>query len=99
MVAPGGGLDEVQRERLIETYGRRFSAGEVIFRQDEPTKNVYVLQEGRVRLVKRVRIRSLFPNPTSRIYPEPREQDKPLWLCDSQSAASATDPLRTVSPS
>jgi CRP-like cAMP-binding protein len=49
------GLDDVQRERLIETYGRRFSVGEVIFRQDEPAKNVYVLQEGRVRLVKKVR--------------------------------------------
>lgn len=56
MVFSVTGLDDVQRERLIETYGRRFTAGEVIFRQDEPTKNVYVLQEGRVRLVKRVRL-------------------------------------------
>lgn len=50
------GKDDSQRERLIDSYGRKFAPGEVIFRQDEPAKNIYVLQEGRVRLVKRVRL-------------------------------------------
>jgi CRP-like cAMP-binding protein len=49
-------LDEGQRERLIDTYGRKFKAGEVIFRQDDRASSVYVLQEGRVRLVKRIRL-------------------------------------------
>lgn len=48
-------LDEGQRERLIATYGRRFRSGEAIFRQGEPSSEIYVLQEGRVRLEKRVR--------------------------------------------
>jgi CRP-like cAMP-binding protein len=45
-----------QRQRLIDSYGHRFGPEEVIFRQGDPSTHIYVLQEGRVRLVKRVRL-------------------------------------------
>jgi len=48
-------LDEDQRERLLATYGKRFRNGEAVFRQGDPAEEIYVLQEGRVRLVKQVR--------------------------------------------
>jgi CRP-like cAMP-binding protein len=41
--------------RLLERFGRRFSAGDVIFREGEPGSEAFLLQEGRVRLLKRVR--------------------------------------------
>ncbi|MFO0756848.1 MAG: Crp/Fnr family transcriptional regulator [Byssovorax sp.] len=43
---------ETRPERL---YGRTFSAGEVIFREGEAGAEAFLLEEGRVRLVKRVR--------------------------------------------
>ena len=47
----GGGPDP----RLLEKFGRRFSAGEVLFREGEPGQEAFLLQEGRVRLLKKVR--------------------------------------------
>jgi CRP-like cAMP-binding protein len=41
--------------RLLERFGRRFSAGEVLFREGEPGQEAFLLHEGRVRLLKRVR--------------------------------------------
>lgn len=43
-----------ERERLLARYGRRFDAGNVLFRDGEPAKEAYLLQEGRVRLFKQV---------------------------------------------
>lgn len=54
-IQPVSSLDEAQRERLIATYGRRYRSGEVIFRQGDPSLEVYVLQDGRVRLTKQMR--------------------------------------------
>jgi CRP-like cAMP-binding protein len=51
-----GSFEDSQRLHLLESYRRNFTAGEVIFRQDEPATSVFVLQEGHVRLVKRVRL-------------------------------------------
>lgn len=42
-------------ERLHARFGRRFEAGEVIFREGEPGTEAYLLEEGRVRLLKKVR--------------------------------------------
>lgn len=42
-------------ERLRARFGRSFEAGEVVFREGEPGTNAYLLEEGRVRLIKRVR--------------------------------------------
>ena len=44
-----------ERERLLLRFGRRFSSGEVIFREGDLGADAFLLQEGRVRLIKRVR--------------------------------------------
>jgi CRP-like cAMP-binding protein len=44
-----------ERERLLLRFGRRFSSGEVIFREGDLGTEAFLLQEGRVRLIKRVR--------------------------------------------
>jgi len=44
-----------QGERLRARFGRRFQPGEVIFREGEEGTTAYLLEEGRVRLIKRVR--------------------------------------------
>ncbi len=41
--------------RLFERFGRSFAAGEIIFREGELATEAYLLEEGRVRLLKRVR--------------------------------------------
>jgi CRP-like cAMP-binding protein len=40
------------QSRLISRYGRRFSAGTVLFRDGDPASDAFLLQEGRVRLLK-----------------------------------------------
>jgi CRP/FNR family transcriptional regulator, cyclic AMP receptor protein len=42
-------------DRLHARFGRRFESGEVIFREGEATTEAYLLEEGRVRLIKKVR--------------------------------------------
>src|SRR5678809_530187 len=42
-------------DRLHARFGRRFVAGEVIFREGEMGTEAYLLEEGRVRLIKKVR--------------------------------------------
>ena len=49
-------LAPAEQDRLISRYGRRFKAGEPIFKEGEPAKEAYLLQEGRVRILKRVRM-------------------------------------------
>lgn len=41
--------------RLHERFGLRFEAGDVIFREGDLGSEAYLLEEGRVRLIKRVR--------------------------------------------
>jgi CRP-like cAMP-binding protein len=43
-----------ERSRLLGRYGRRFAAGEALFQEGEPAREAFLLQEGRVRLLKRV---------------------------------------------
>lgn len=45
--------DDTEQQRLLERYGRAFRAGEVFFQAGEPAREAFLLQEGRVRLVKR----------------------------------------------
>jgi CRP/FNR family transcriptional regulator, cyclic AMP receptor protein len=52
MPEPEGGADD--QTRLLSRYGRRFSVGQVIFQDGEPANEAFLLQEGRVRLIKRV---------------------------------------------
>lgn len=42
-------------ERLHARFGRRFEPGDVIFREGEPGTHAFLLEEGRVRLLKKVR--------------------------------------------
>lgn len=49
-------LAPAEQDRLISRYGRRFKAGEPIFKEGEPAKEAFLLQEGRVRILKRVRM-------------------------------------------
>ena len=44
-----------EADRLHARFGRRFEAGEVLFREGEPGTEAYLLEEGRVRLIKKVR--------------------------------------------
>ncbi|QQR91484.1 MAG: Crp/Fnr family transcriptional regulator [Myxococcales bacterium] len=48
-------LDEVERKRLFESYGREHRAGESIFHEGDASDLCYLLQEGRVRLAKQIR--------------------------------------------
>lgn len=43
------------RDRLLEHFGRRYANGEFLYREGDPSREVFMLQEGRVRVVKRVR--------------------------------------------
>jgi CRP-like cAMP-binding protein len=45
-----------ERSQLIQRFGRNFAAGEALFREGEPSREAFLLQEGRVRLLKRVRM-------------------------------------------
>ncbi len=44
-----------ESDRLHARFGRRFEAGDVIFREGDHAHEAYLLEEGRVRLIKRVR--------------------------------------------
>lgn len=44
-----------ERERLLSRFGKHFKSGEVLFREGEMGTEAFLLQEGRVRLIKRVR--------------------------------------------
>lgn len=46
---------DVTARVLVEQYGHPFIQGDVFFREGEPATTAYVVHQGRVRLVKRVR--------------------------------------------
>jgi CRP/FNR family cyclic AMP-dependent transcriptional regulator len=41
---------------LVEKYGRPFVQGDILFREGEPATHAFLLYEGRIRLLKRVRM-------------------------------------------
>lgn len=43
-------------ERLFERFGRSYGGGEAIFGEEEAAAEVFMILEGRVRLIKRVRL-------------------------------------------
>jgi CRP-like cAMP-binding protein len=51
---PFEGIAPPERARLLGRYGQRFAAGATIFREGEPAGEAFLLQSGRVRLIKRV---------------------------------------------
>ncbi|MFW6051195.1 MAG: Crp/Fnr family transcriptional regulator [Myxococcota bacterium] len=48
-------LAEAERAKLFERYGRTYAAGTVVYAEGEPADTCYLVQGGRVRLVKDVR--------------------------------------------
>lgn len=52
----GADLDPAERARLLGRFGRRFSAGEALFREGAAAGEAFLLHDGRVRLLKRVRM-------------------------------------------
>ena len=54
---PSGSVDDLgpqERAKLLGRYGRRFGAGDVLFEEGSQATEALLLQEGRVRLLKRV---------------------------------------------
>jgi len=47
--------EQGERDRLLTRYGKHFARGDVVFREGEPADEAYLLQDGRIRLVRRVR--------------------------------------------
>ncbi len=47
---------EKRNDRLFERFGRSYLGGEMIFVEDEETKEVFMIVEGRIRLIKKVRL-------------------------------------------
>lgn len=48
-------LGDAERARLVERFGRTYGAGATIYTEGEPADTCFIVQEGRVRLVKRIR--------------------------------------------
>jgi len=49
-------LNSQNEERLFERFGRSYKGGEIIFAENDAATKVFMILEGRVRLVKRVRL-------------------------------------------
>ncbi len=48
-------LGEAERAKLFERFGRSFDAGTQIYAEGDAATHCHLIQEGRVRLVKRIR--------------------------------------------
>ncbi len=48
-------LGDSERARLVERFGRSYEAGATIYAEEDPADACFMVQEGRVRLVKRIR--------------------------------------------
>lgn len=48
-------LGEAERRKLFERFGRSFEAGTSIYAEGDPASTCFLIQNGRVRLVKRIR--------------------------------------------
>jgi CRP/FNR family cyclic AMP-dependent transcriptional regulator len=53
-IGPDDSIGPQERARLLGRHGRRFVAGETLFREGTPAREVFLLQEGRVRILKHV---------------------------------------------
>lgn len=49
-----GGVDADAQRKLLSRFGRQFQPGDVVFREGDPATDAFLLQEGRVRLIKRL---------------------------------------------
>ncbi|MBX3182007.1 MAG: Crp/Fnr family transcriptional regulator [Polyangiaceae bacterium] len=49
-----GTSEVLDQERLLARFGQRFTTGDVVFSEGDAATHAFLLQEGRVRLIKRV---------------------------------------------
>ena len=54
MIDVGADIPDEVQQKLLARFGRRFSAGSVVFSDGDVGTEAFLLQEGRVRLIKRV---------------------------------------------
>lgn len=47
---------EKKKDRLFERFGRSFAGGQMVFVEDEEATEVFMVVEGRIRLIKKVRL-------------------------------------------
>jgi len=47
-------MSSLERDRLMQRFGRTFTAGEILFREADPGTEAFLLQQGRVRLTKSI---------------------------------------------
>ncbi|MBN2803030.1 MAG: cyclic nucleotide-binding domain-containing protein, partial [Deltaproteobacteria bacterium] len=48
-------MESKNSEKLFEKFGRSFTGGEFVFKEEEPCLEIFMILEGRVRLIKKVR--------------------------------------------
>ena len=48
-------LGEADRARLVERFGRTYAAGATIYEEAQPADACFIVQDGRVRLLKKIR--------------------------------------------
>lgn len=48
-------LGAAERDKLFERFGQTFDAGAQVFAEGDPATHCYLIQRGRIRLVKRIR--------------------------------------------
>jgi CRP-like cAMP-binding protein len=97
-------LAPAERERLVGKFGRLFKAGDTLFREGEPAREAFLLQEGRVRLLKRIRMveRSLMVLKPGDLFGEVALLDEPashstaVALTDGAAIALDRNTLRTL---
>jgi CRP/FNR family cyclic AMP-dependent transcriptional regulator len=102
--APVGGIALGDKDRLIAKFGRTFHAGEALFREGEGAKEAFLLQEGRVRLLKRVRLveRSLMVVRPGELFGEsalleaPARNSTAVALTDGVALALERDTFRAL---
>jgi CRP-like cAMP-binding protein len=89
------GTIDAPTRALLERWGRPFAQGEFLFREGEPAGEAYLVHEGRVRLLKRVRMveRSLSVLKTGDLFGESALLDGALR---SATAVALTDGIAIV---
>src|SRR5262249_23193228 len=48
-------LREEERTELVEQFGRRYAAGDTVYVEGQEARECFLIEEGRIRIVKRVR--------------------------------------------
>jgi CRP-like cAMP-binding protein len=95
IIEPNAELDASAR-LLVEQYGRPFGQGDIVFREGEVANEAYLLHQGRIRLLKRVRAveRSLSVLRPGDLFGEGALMDGPAFR--SSTAVALSDGIALV---